>query len=412
MALRVAAFPVRAANALRVLFDRLRIIASSPRPPKSLFSIRVVKRALPPSLLVTSLFPHLSASLNDNNSVSTSTSSNKQSSRSLLFLTFSPLLLTRQEVSQKRKKLEGLRLDLAKRIGAFVKDADAAVARLKENREEPDISLLGEVIGERITFLEQSLADPLPLGQEMPHYGACDLRSSMEMLTSVQLTLHKSFKRNAATFKRQLAPLRRPLWITRSWPWLVATPIVGYYGAKILYNSRQSLYEYYQLAVDTLRGFVVDWVVDPCMKILETLRHGDSSLALMGRESLKSDFDVSTSPSLGSSTTATSQKVFIEAMRANLRLALYFQSLERMVADFAKDMKLSPEQIAAVANRVREGDMSLVLGAYEEDLKVCPCEILFSSSPAHKQLAESAQKRCNRNISSLSAYSDSESQGQ
>jgi nuclear-control-of-ATPase protein 2 len=228
------------------------------------------------------------------------------------------LLLTRQEVSQKRKKLEGLRLDLAKRIGAFVKDADAAVSRLKENREEPDISLLGEVIGERITFLEQSLADPLPLGQEMPHYQACDLRSPIELLTSVQITLHKSAKRNAATFKRQLAPLRRPLWITRSWPWLVVTPLVGYYGAKILYNSRQSLYEYYQLAVDTVRGFVVDWVIDPCIKILETLRHGDSSLALMGRESLKSDFDVSTSTSETSSN-MTSQKVFIEAMRANLR---------------------------------------------------------------------------------------------
>ena len=40
-----------------------------------------------------------------------------------------------------------------------------------------------------------------------------------------------------------------------------------------------------------------------------------------------------------------------------------------MVADFAKDMKLSSGEIADVARRVREGDMTLILGAYENDLK-------------------------------------------
>lgn len=41
-----------------------------------------------------------------------------------------------------------------------------------------------------------------------------------------------------------------------------------------------------------------------------------------------------------------------------------------MVADFAKDQKMKPEDIASVAAKVREGDMTVVLGAYEQDLKV------------------------------------------
>ena len=46
-------------------------------------------------------------------------------------------------------------------------------------------------------------------------------------------------------------------------------------------------------ARDTIRGFLVGWVVEPLIKILETVRHGeDGTLAIMGSQSLKSDLDV------------------------------------------------------------------------------------------------------------------------
>lgn len=59
--------------------------------------------------------------------------------------------------------------------------------------------------------------------------------------------------------------------------------------------------------------------------------------------------------------------------RQALKYALFSQSLERMVADFARDQKLTPDEINRIVSRVREGDMTLVLETYENDLKVSWC---------------------------------------
>lgn len=333
------AFPIRVANALKVLSQRLRLIAASPRPPARLFSYNVVKRALPPSLLITSLFPHL-ASNSDITHARGLKSVDARTSRSLFFLTFSPLLLTRQEVELKRKHLRKVRYDLAKRIGGFVKDADSASESLSDSAtfvNAADCSELGRIMGERLAFLESSLREAPKEDEDgnVQSYAALQPANPAELLLVTQQTLHKSLIKHSGRTVKQINSLSRPSWLTRSWPWLITTPLVSYYAYLKVYNSRGTIREYYTMAKETARGFLVDWVVDPCIKILETLRHGDSQMAIMGRESLKSDFD----------------------------------SLERMVADFARDQKLPSEQIAAVSRRVRDGDMTVVLGAYEQDLK-------------------------------------------
>lgn len=49
------------------------------------------------------------------------------------------------------------------------------------------------------------------------------------------------------------------------------------------------------------------------------------------------------------------------------------QSLERMVAQFGRDhYNLSDDQLAQLTSQVREGDLSSVLKAYEEAIKVTP----------------------------------------
>lgn len=335
----LAAFPTRVANALRVLSQRLRLIADSPRPPASLFSYAVVKRALPPSLLITSLFPHLSAN-REVSSASGLQSVDIRTSRSLFFLTFSPFLLTRQEVEIKRKHLRRVRYDLARRIGGFVKDSDEAYNSLSDAStfvNAVDCSELGVVMGERLAFLESSLK-PSPQQDEegnLHRYHALKPSNPAELLLVTQQMLQKTLRAHSSRISSQTAALSRPSWLTRSWPWLISTPLVSYYAYLKVYNSRGTIKGYYNMAKETARGFLVDWVVDPCIKILETLRHGNGQMAIMGRESLKSDFD----------------------------------SLERMVADFARDQKMPSDQIAVVAQRVREGDMTVVLGAYEKELK-------------------------------------------
>ena len=56
-----------------------------------------------------------------------------------------------------------------------------------------------------------------------------------------------------------------------------------------------------------------------------------------------------------------------------------------MVADFAKDQKLTGEEVARIVSRVREGDMTLVLETYENDLKVC-CRTSLARSSADGSL--------------------------
>ena len=89
----------------------------------------------------------------------------------------------------------------------------------------------------------------------------------------------------------------------------------------------------------TSLDFWNNWVVEPLKKVLRTIRHDkDSEIAIMSRESLKGDRD----------------------------------SLERMVVDFATDkpntatgLPLSDPEISVVRAKVREGDLTPVLRAYE-----------------------------------------------
>ena len=94
-----------------------------------------------------------------------------------------------------------------------------------------------------------------------------------------------------------------------------------------------------------MRDFWFNWIIEPTRKIIGTIRHDKKSeVAIMSTESLKGD-------------------------RA---------SLERMVVDFAidnpsatdsRDGALSEAQISEIKAKVKEGDLTPVLRAYEKDLR-------------------------------------------
>jgi len=88
----------------------------------------------------------------------------------------------------------------------------------------------------------------------------------------------------------------------------------------------------------------MNWVVEPTKKVIGTIRHDkDSEVAIMSKESLKGDRE----------------------------------SLERMVVEFAIDnpdvsvgsSTLSDAQISDIRAKVKEGDLTPVLRAYERDLR-------------------------------------------
>ena len=145
-----------------------------------------------------------------------------------------------------------------------------------------------------------------------------------------------------------------------------------------------TIYNYYNYAKETAIGFLMDWVIEPTRKIFETLRHGenDDNMRIMSSESLKSDFD----------------------------------SLERMVVQFAKDQSgnLSQEQVELIGKNVRQGDLSVVLGAYEQDLKVrfySRVKLALDMADTLNHAAVSAQIRYLGYACQNPPYSSTESQG-
>lgn len=414
----VQSTPERALSLGRVSLARFKQLALSAQSKggsrPAILSRETWRRAVPPSLFLTAVFPHLSTSAglpslasiyNDGggeqpgeaaNSVrptsATSATSaaaaavapanlarlGRQTARSLLFLTLSPLSLTRAEIAHKRRSLRQQRDRLATMIGELTLAANAGGAveedtSVEEDDDDDDDERVTKADLRRRPGLAQlfglaaqqedregtatlSLEDvkqatfqtlnhlEIVLAPTSP--GACSraTESVSAPQTPTQIARHLAnlltgtLTAHQASFRSSAHALAPPSALARAWPYLLSVPLVGGIVARTVYNHRASLRLWVQETVSTVRGFLIDWVVEPVRQILETLRGGEEGgIALMGRESLQSDL----------------------------------ASLERMVVDFARDeYKLGPEQLQVLAQQVRAGDLTPVLRVWEEDIKV------------------------------------------
>lgn len=59
----------------------------------------------------------------------------------------------------------------------------------------------------------------------------------------------------------------------------------------------------------------------------------------------------------------------------NIQVHVNMKSLERMVIDFAKERNCTSEELESISNRVKDGDISIVLKLYEQELKVKYCKL-------------------------------------
>lgn len=110
---------------------------------------------------------------------------------------------------------------------------------------------------------------------------------------------------------------------------------------RIFANRRQEILQWIRELGETSIDFWHNWVVDPVRKLIGTIRHDENSeLAIMSKDSLRSDRE----------------------------------SLERMVVDFAvknpeNGTAYTQNQIEEIRLKVREGDLSAVLRAYEKEIQ-------------------------------------------
>jgi nuclear-control-of-ATPase protein 2 len=285
-----AALPWRVKDVFATILRRLHEYSPT-QQARDLLSFHTLEHAfrLPPSLLLSSLFPHLATTRDKASSSSTSTTTTSKkleaeqttSTRGRLLLTrYSPFYLTRHEASIKKDALQSARDELAVRIGILA----AASTELTESAvplSHKTLSTIGKSLTTTLDDLDDSSEPELPK----------DAASTLDYLHDFLETQVPSYRT-----RMQISIIQtnsQPGLITRAWPVVVSVPIVTYLLANKLYKERFAIREWAQMASDTIRGFFVGWVVEPAVKILETVRHGEGgSLAIMGRESLKSDFDV------------------------------------------------------------------------------------------------------------------------
>ena len=134
----------------------------------------------------------------------------------------------------------------------------------------------------------------------------------------------------------------RPSRLVRYWIPGTVLLLSGSTLLRLIANRRAEIRQWIQDLGTTTIDFWSNWVIEPVKKLIGTIRHDESSeVAIMSKDSLKAD-------------------------RA---------SLERMVVDFAADhpsesgAKYTDAEIAGIRAKVKEGDLTPVLRAYERDLQ-------------------------------------------
>lgn len=136
----------------------------------------------------------------------------------------------------------------------------------------------------------------------------------------------------------------RPSKLVRYWLPLTVGILSSSTILRIVVNRRAEIITWIEELGHTMIDFWANWVVEPTRKLIQTIRHDEGSeVSIMSKRSLEGD-------------------------RA---------SLERMVVDFAVDNPgnatdtgnpLTETEVADIRAKIREGDLTPVLKAYEKDL--------------------------------------------
>ncbi|KAK3069727.1 Nuclear control of ATPase protein 2 [Teratosphaeriaceae sp. CCFEE 6253] len=147
-----------------------------------------------------------------------------------------------------------------------------------------------------------------------------------------------------AAMSRSVREHGKPSRLVRYWLPVTVGILSSSTVLRIMINRQAEIVQWIEDLGSTIIDFWRNWVVEPTRKVIKTIRHDEGSeVSIMSKRSLQGDRD----------------------------------SLERMVVDFAVEnpvistgtnAPLTDVQIADIRLKVREGDLTPVLRAYEQDL--------------------------------------------
>ncbi|KAI9836082.1 MAG: hypothetical protein M1819_001696 [Sarea resinae] len=274
----------------------------------------------------------------------------------------SPLALIRTEARQKQAGLRKLREMSASGLGVLMDegltfDGDqegdliekASTSKLEQDEWKSVVAksiTLMETVLHNVTDLAvpvpdfedtvfASVDDPEIIQSSSPATEPSNLTLKLQNLLTQHIPSHRHATRTLTT------QYGRPNILIRYWLPSAVLLLSSSTIIRILLNRRAQIAASIRDLGRTALDFWGNWVVEPTRKLLQTIRHDEASeVAIISKRSLEGD-------------------------RA---------SLERMVVDFAVDhpensTPLSSADLAALSAKVKEGDLTPVLKAYEHDLR-------------------------------------------
>ncbi|CAG8463604.1 8892_t:CDS:2 [Paraglomus occultum] len=255
------------------------------------------------------------------------------------------LSLTKLEIRHKKKFLKDVMDYYATILGLLVRKGPEFEDYTEEDKERVHKIVAFKVM-KGIVIIERVLLQARDVGLEkdnMPdaedaflYYEVSEPPSFLSCYTHIRSILTTHLPAYRSTNQMIHTTYGRPSAITRYWLPSISVLIFGTKLTRYVTGHQQKIKILINNAAETLEKFWADWVWQPVVGIIETIRHRERRLAVMGKNSLKADLE----------------------------------SLERMVIDFAKKRNnLTEEQLAELTEEVREGDLSIVLRAYENELQ-------------------------------------------
>lgn len=277
----------------------------------------------------------------------------------------SPITISQLEVRSKRRHIRRIREMSGSGIGILVDegmvldadDGDSTSSKARSDEKEEWKSIVSKSVSLMEAVLRNITSSEIGLGDfEETVFARINEESQLtqdeageeavgshtnQIAVRLQQLLDVHIPAYVEALKQERASYGKPSRLVRYWVPVLLLLLSSSTLSRILIRRKSAIVSWLRDTRNTVRDFWYNWVVEPVKKIVGTIRHDkDSEIAIMSKDSLRGDQ----------------------------------ASLERMVTDFAIDnpesgVPLTEDQIAAVRAKVKEGDLTAVLKAYEKDLR-------------------------------------------
>jgi nuclear control of ATPase protein 2 len=285
----------------------------------------------------------------------------------------SPVTRIRSEVRRKQAALKKVRLRNANALGVLLGEGLANESTHGEGLATPstqDVQQKWKVsVARNVALMEAVLAkvndaetpvdkfdsaiaeltedDPLYDGDMYDEDGNASIQNISPQAVAERLSrvLALALPQYAESSKLAVQKHGKPGRWTRYWLPITIGILSSSTVLRILVNRKAEIVQWIRELGATTIDFWQNWVVEPTRKVIKTIRHDEGSeVSIMSKRSLEGDRE----------------------------------SLERMVIDFAVDnpanatgsnARMTDLEIADLRSKVREGDLTPVLKAYEKDLQ-------------------------------------------